>query len=915
MVRQELSGKGWLIVFEDDIIQVDSKSISFTLDRTKSTLPIVKRKWLRYFLLLDGEPTVVLSGCKKSDALALIAWIRSWELQPALADAVRWKVEVEALLFSRLEQRRWIALEEYIQLETLCPSAALRNECRPFEQLLTAEQIEATTYAETDLEARVQAINKQVTEIEWVERRSFFESIERTPLSEEQARAVICFDNRVQVLAAAGSGKTSVMVARAAYAVERNFVRPDRILLLAFNHAAASELQERIKARFAAVGIPSEGVVTSTFHAFGLDVIGRATGKKPRLARWLEQGDDQKETVEIVDHLRDKSEDFRYNWDLYRLLFANTSTSLHDNEPDGYDGVSRKTGYRTFSGALVKSQGERLIADFLYFNGVEFEYERPYVHDVSDASHSQYHPDFYYPGIDVWHEHWALNRDGRPPKEFSGYERDMQWKRNLHGQFGTKLIETTWSEVMFEGGLKRLQDELTRLGIQFDWNPERPSVDQWAKPLKHEVLARLVRTFMCHMKSNSWSVHDLERRLGGEMKGLDGFRTRLFLSCFWPIQEEWELRLRDEGSVDFEDMLVNAADLLETEAVSLPYELIMVDEFQDSSQARARFVKGLLKSPGRYLLTVGDDWQSINRFAGADVSVMNQFSTWFGRGPQLALTTTFRCSQEICDVARRFISKNPIQFHKSMQSTATSPGRPVSVVLTDDEEEAIVEILNRLSADVLSVSGADNRSEVTTVNVLGRYWFQQEALPKHKWEGLSVTFKTVHGSKGSEADFVIVPGMSTGTFGFPSNVADDPVLELAMPAPDTYPHAEERRLFYVALTRARRGVFILASESQPSPFVVELLSDSKVVVETSKGIRIIVCPKCKTGTLVERHGPYDPFLGCTRFPACQHKDKVVCPDCGHGTLVRRKGPYGPFIGCSSYPACNHKSRFKTKHNS
>lgn len=157
--------------------------------------------------------------------------------------------------------------------------------------------------------------------------------------------------------------------------------------------------------------------------------------------------------------------------------------------------------------------------------------------------------------------------------------------------------------------------------------------------------------------------------------------------------------------------------------------------------------------------------------------------------------------------------------------------------------------------------------------------------------------------------------MSAGAFGFPSNINDDPVLELAMPTPDIYPHAEERRLFYVALTRARRGVFILASLAQPSPFVVELLSDPKVVVESPGGSSIIVCPSCRKGTLMERHGPYDPFLACTMFPACHHKSKVACPDCGTGTLMHRSGPYGSFIGCSSYPVCSHKAKFNAKHPS
>lgn len=909
----ELSGKGWQVVFESDAIQVVFDAVSFTHRRSETRRLSVRRKWFRYSLLRDSEPLAVLPGCKRASALVLAAWLEYWELVPSLGEAVRWKEDVERLLILRLEQRRWITSEEVTELETRRPARDLRDQSRTrrCETLLTAEQLEAADFARASLEGRVQVINDQVMQGELIARSTFFDGIERTPLSEEQSRAVVCFDNRVQVLAAAGSGKTSVMVARAAYAVDRDLVAPERILLLAFNRAAASELQERIESRFAAAGIRSEGVKSSTFHAFGLEVIGRATGKKPRLATWLEQGGDLAMVMEIVDQLRDSSERFRYDWDLYRLLLANASTRLGDDSPDGYDRRSGMTGLRTFSGALVKSQGERLIADFLYLNGVDFEYERSYSHDVADQTHSQYRPDFYYPGVDVWHEHWALDRDGHPPEGFVGYATDMQWKRSLHSELGTRLIETTWAEVMFGNGLERLQEELTDFGVEFNWNPDRPSADPWIKPLKHEDLARLVRTFMCHVKSNGWSAAEIHERLDGELSRLAGFRTRLFLSCYWPIHDEWEHRLREEDSVDFEDMLVRAADFLEEGVVSMPYDLILVDEFQDSSQARARFVRGLLKAPGRYLLAVGDDWQSINRFAGADVSVMNEFSEWFGRGPQLALTTTFRCTQEICDVAREFVSKNPLQFDKPMRSVATSPGRPVAVVLTDNEDRTVVQILGRLSTEVLAQSFLGSGTEVATVKVLGRYGFQRELLPKEKWEGLDVTFSTVHASKGLEADFVIIPGMSVGTFGFPSNIADDPVLELAMPRPEAYPHAEERRLFYVALTRARRGVFVLASPSQPSPFAVELMSAPKVAVESAGGSPVLVCPLCRQGTLVERHGPYDPFLGCTRFPVCRYRDKVACPNCGSGTLVQRRGPYGQFIGCSRYPACTHTAKLKT----
>jgi DNA helicase-4 len=328
--------------------------------------------------------------------------------------------------------------------------------------LLSQDQLSAAKFAASDLDSYVAGLNEQITTLEIKDRRPFFDSIERTPLSEEQARAVICFDNRVQILAAAGSGKTSTMVAKAAYAVARGLVPPDRILLLAFNKAAAAELQERIESRFAAVGIPSDGIRSSTFHSFGLDVIGRATQRKPRLARWLEQGEEIEMVMTIVDGLLDQSSTFSYNWDRYRLLFANASAPFDNTQPDGYDSGTKAIGYRTASGVLVKSVGERLVADFLFYNGVPFIYEHPYAHDMADATHSQYRPDFYYPDIEAWHEHWALDRDGNPPKEFAGYREGMRWKQEVHRRYGTSLIETTWSNVVFNDGLQRLGDELTR---------------------------------------------------------------------------------------------------------------------------------------------------------------------------------------------------------------------------------------------------------------------------------------------------------------------------------------------------------------------------------------------------------------------------------------------------------------------
>jgi DNA helicase IV len=877
MTSREWRGRDWKVNVTEQALTATGPSGVVTVSAAEASSLEVRLGWFRSTLQHCGQPLVGLRGLSRSKAKELALAVRHLALVPTIAAAAEWHAAMVGLLDQARRDQRWVPTEAVDELVASRPAPGLleRIQAAGTELSMTPVQMEAVVFVDADLGRLVAETNEAVTVAELSSRRRFFDTIEKTPLSDEQARAVACFDNRVQVLAAAGSGKTSVMVARAAYAVSRGFVPAEKILLLAFNKAAATELQERVDARFAAAGIDSSGVRAATFHSFGLDVIGRATGEKPRPAPWLDGGGDLEMVERIVDELRDGDERFRYNWDLYRLLFARSPTSLADGEADGWNAEKKENGYQTFGGQVVKSHGERLIADFLFFNGVDYRYEQRYLHDVFDAAHSQYRPDFYYPAIDTWHEHWALDRDGNPPAEFVGYAQGIDWKRQIHDRYKTTLVETTWADVVFGDGLARLGAELTQAGLSLDWNPDRPPRNEWAKPMRHEQLARLVRTFMAHIKSNSWTREHLEQRLGGELRSLVGYRTRLFLDLYWPIHDEWQRRLAADGYVDFEDMLVEAAGHLEAGRVDMGFDLVMVDEFQDASRARARLVRGLLARPGRYLLAVGDDWQSINRFAGADLSVMTSFESWFGRGPQLALTTTFRCPQSICNVAAGFVSKNPAQFPKAMRSAQSGPGAPVRILRSDQPAVALAGYLHDLSLRAAAGAVAVGPDGKVSVHVLGRYNFDRDLLPGRRPDNLEVEFRTVHSSKGLEADYIVIPNLTIGSYGFPSDIADDPVLHVAMPAPDTFTHAEERRLFYVALTRARREVTLITPTQRMSPFVVELLQSQgqlsrDLVVDGAAEAPVETCPVCHKGTMVERKGRYGPFLGCSKYPACRH---------------------------------------------
>lgn len=831
----------------------------------------VSRWWFGRSLVVRGTPTRRLRGVRREDVAPIrsaISWhVARASISSALDRAREFQAQWSALIAHHLIEQRWIPHDRVARVLASRPAdhELARIQDTPMNALLTSEEQDAIAVLARDPLSAINAANNRIFQSELSARPSFFAAVERQPLTQEQALAVVAFDTRVRVIAAAGSGKTSVMVARAAYAIERGFVAPDRILMLAFNANAAEELQARVVGRLAALGLKAEGLRASTFHSFGRALIGQATGRKPTIAPWVEGGRDLEKIAQIVDELRDTSPDFRYKWDMFRLLYSRVSDAPDSGERDSYDRKTGTTGFRTFAGETVRSEGERMIADWLYLNGVEYRYEQPYCHDVADKSHAQYRPDFFYPSVGLWHEHWAVGPDGTPPPSFVGYADGMKWKRSVHRRYGTPLIETTWHEIVNLDGFPTLADQLRRRGVTLDWNPDRPVAGDL--PVTHERLSQLMRTFMSHVKAGSLTRVDLAARLAEHPNR----RSRLFLDLFWQIFERWQKDLAGVDAIDFDDMILQAADLLEQNPALRSYDMVLVDEFQDTSQSRARMIRALCARPETYLLAVGDDWQAINRFAGADLSVMTEFDRFFGPSTTLRLQTTFRNPQRIADVASRFVSRNPSQLPKRV--IACSPASTTTPV-------SIVRVRSRgalRSAIEQHVRDLATRHPGSTIDVLGRYHKERDLVPHRAFGDSRVSFRTIHSSKGLEADHVILPNLTTGTLGFPSQIHDDPVLNLAMAVGDRFAHSEERRLFYVALTRARQTVTIFTVQGLESPFVVELLRDPDVVVQDLSGAKETAqpCPKCGRGTLQVRVSRYGQFYGCSRFPDCVYKAKAM----------------------------------------
>ena len=760
--------------------------------------------------------------------------------------------------------------------------------------------------------------------------RELFDHIETRPLTGEQRKAVIVDEDRNLVVAAAGSGKTSVIVAKAGWLLCRGYRRPSELLLLAFARDARKEMEKRVRNRLG--GDAGGGITVSTFHSLSLAIIGKVEGRRPALAKAAE---DERALASLLKGIvaeliadRNISKPV-LTW--FREQFA-PYRSQHEFKTWGaYWGYIRSYGIRSLKGERVKSFEECEIANFLYLSGVDYEYERLYEHKTGSSEKKPYQPDFFLPDTGIWIEHFGIDAGGRtaPYVRQDEYLKSMAWKKNLHEKHGTTLVETFSHEHTAGTLLRNLETKLHARGVTLSPVPPTQTFAILEKRGWVDPFLRLVATFLQHFKGAQLLHEEVMRRAA---KRVDRVRAEAFLAVFRPIFERYQKTLKRSGQIDFQDMIAKATKYVETGRYRSPFCYILVDEFQDISPDRAHLLKTLLDhSQGAQLFAVGDDWQAIFRFTGSDIGIMREFPALFGDSERLALETTFRCADRIAAVATDFILRNPAQIPKTVRSTHRADGPRVHVGLPGEQKLSLLkEALDRIAEDTTRYEGT------STVLLLGRY---NHLRPRNmsglarQYPGLLFTYKTVHGSKGLEADYVVVLGLCSAKHGFPAEIADDPLLDLVLAAHEAHPNAEERRLLYVAITRARRHVFLLAEGGPPSSFATELISGGyDIAVFGRQPERDVSCPLCVEGQLIQRENKQNGtiFYGCSNYPYCEHRQrpcpacgkglpvknhgKLQCRDCGQsieacpncdGWLEIRMGKYGRFLGCTSFPACNY----------
>lgn len=762
-------------------------------------------------------------------------------------------------------------------------------------------------------------------------------------------------DNNL-VLAGAGSGKTLTIAGKVKYLVEHKGVKPDEILLISYTKKSALEMTERIEHR---LDLP---VSVKTFHALGLEIVAKKHQAKPDIfsdlagviqgymrERIFEEGQQIKHLIEFFGYYisipKDYSEfenlgeyhDFHRNLDFETLKGKMSKLDYVDQVVK-----AKQSQMKTLAGESVKSFEETLIANFLFLNCVEYEYERDYPLDTRNEQYRQYKPDFYLPEYDLYIEHFGVDEKERTPWlspiEEKKYLEGMKWKRDWHKLQGTTLIET-YSYFNKQGVLlEKLQEQLLIHGVKFkeaDYLSIFNIVYKENQDKYFKEFVKLIATFINLFKSSGYKadqfeVFVLQNQIKSEVPFLKR-RTELFISLVHPIYKYYENYLRKIRSIDFNDMINEATDIVRKNKPYFPYTYIIIDEYQDISKSRFGLIQAIREQTKAKVMCVGDDWQGIYRFAGSDLQLFTNFSQYFGTYELMKIEQTYRNSQQLVDVAGHFVMRNKNQLKKELKSMHQNP-EPIQILgYQKDKVTALRVAIERI------VKNYGKRSKIL---LLGRNGFDINFLDQEpefllnpgksqitytKYRELQLSFLTTHKSKGLEEDHVILLNAENSLVGFPNKIADDPVLAWVLTEQETFEFAEERRLFYVALTRTRNSVYILTSEQRMSVFVKELIEKDKMMYQLVTEEESITenpkCPKCKTGYLMRRVGN-STFLGCTNYPGCDYtnrnveilKNLKVCPKCG-GFLVYRKGSRGPFYGCTNFKDdCRYTEDYKFKIN-
>ncbi|BFK28386.1 MAG: UvrD-helicase domain-containing protein [Blautia producta] len=782
-------------------------------------------------------------------------------------------------------------------------------------------------------------------------------------LDEDQRKVVLTDEDYCLVIAGAGAGKTTTVAAKVKYLVDKKGVDPSQILVVSFTNKAVNELKEKIQGALEIV------CPIATFHSTGNAIIHKHLPEEK-----LNIVDNSRLYFVIRDYFRGsvmQNEsvvnklimffasyfDAPYEGDdlngffnnIAKVNFSTMRSDLEEFKREVIDTRTKKSV--TIQNEVLRSHQEVEIANFLYLNNIEYEYEPIYPYDITYAK-KPYTPDFIIcqDGKSAYIEHFGISENGENDRysqeELVRYKKCVNDKVRVHKQHGTTLIYTFSSYNDRKPLLVHLRDELEAKGFTLCPRSNKEVMEMLVAGEENRYIRKLINLicrFISNFKVNGYTAEEFNRMY----HSTGNVRSRLFLDICNDCYLEYERWLKEKKAVDFEDMINESARLLrETKEMKqkLDFKYVIVDEYQDISRQRFDLTKALSEVTDAKIIAVGDDWQSIYAFSGSDITLFTKFEEKMGYAKMLKIVKTYRNSQDVIDIAGNFIQKNTEQISKRLISPkhledpvliytydSTSKGKDGS--RRSGENYAIAHAVETALAQLLEYKKNEGK-EPGTILLLGRFGFDGDKLERSgifeyinrgsklksvKFPKLDITFMTAHSSKGLGYDDVIIVNGKNDTYGFPSKIEDDPVLAFVIKGDRSIDYAEERRLFYVAMTRTKNRVFLIAPEQNPSEFLLELKRDYRNVLlrgswnedVRSEKVRKM-CPLCGYPMQLKYKKSYGLRLYiCTNEPeVCGfmtndfRAGKLAvqkCDKCRDGYLIVKSGKRdGFFLGCTNY---------------
>ena len=720
-------------------------------------------------------------------------------------------------------------------------------------------------------------------------------------LSDDQQRAIIRNGTYNQVIAAAGTGKTLALTYRVAYLINEG-VLAENILLLTYTKEAKKEMEARLADEF---GI--KDVEVRTLHAFAYKIATQATDDRVNVAR----NQDKRNLVDdVLNDEKAAGGEFEDHYVQFLAHYdAESSESNTLEERADYAAEQRKGTFDTLGGDTVETRAEKEIADFLFTHNVRYQYQAIAEWADTMPTGGSYRPSFYLPKHDTYIEHWPVTEAGEVPpwvdEDTEALERRLAWAKEEFENSEYDLLET----YTFEDEVGRIPRVLTHRLATVDITVEQMGFEEFVdETFEYNEVEESIKDsfidFIGNAKTFDISAEEIPERLDESNP-----RQYHFGHCGRILLKRYNEFLASNNLIDFDDMIYDAIEAIRQDLASYTeaYDQLLVDEFQDVAMSQIRLVRQFVGPTKAKLFCVGDDWQSIYSFQGSEVQYFVDFEEHFGPPVKTFLTRNYRCPEKVLDAGNDLIDHNEDQIEKSV-SAAKDPGDDIKLHRIGGNQR---EYSRRVAqyASALIEDWIDEGTEPGEIMVLCRFDGGADYIPdlKRKLEARGIPYDgkndhhrppemadegseefdpeagvsafSVHQAKGREAERVLMLHVATGGVGLPPDDREDDLIAPVQEVP-TNTLAEERRLFYVGLTRATEQLHLQTRAGYESPFLGEIenhLTETETVLPSGDdGDRTTVTGKVQLqdDPHEKQHqcGQLEDKTGATRFVSWESDD-------------------------------------------